>query len=426
MKLLEKFNAFINDITASNSRKYKQEILSNYAEDEDIKYILHFVYNPYITTGISTKKLERVVGVDEVKISFIPTSTKDILEYLKSHNTGRDEDIQTINCFKSIVDPKYLDLLDKIICKNIQLGIDSITINKIIPNLIPTFNVMLANNYFEHTSAVEGKFFAITTKIDGGRIIAIKENNVVTFYTRSGQKYEGLVDLEKEMQELMPNNIALDGEITLLNPGNLSSKEQYKETMKITRKLGEKHGVKMKVFDMMQAKEFKAQICETPYMTRRVALTAAIFKDKKFTYFERLPVLYQGNDIDKISSILNDQIQKGEEGIMINILDAPYEFKRTNNLLKVKKMQDIDLEVIGFEEGINKNKGKLGAILANYKGKVLKVGSGFSDQLREEIWNNQDNYLGLTMTVQYFEETHNADGEVSLRFPVFIDFRFDK
>lgn len=424
MILLEKFKKFIEEINLNNGRLYKQNILVNYKDDEDIKYLLHFIYNPYIVTGISTKKLERNVVLDEIKISFRATSTRSLLEYLKVHNTGRDEDIEVINAFKAIIHEDYIDLLNKIICKNIQIGVDAITINKMIPNLVPTFNVMLANSYFDHPATIEGKEFALTTKIDGGRIIAIKENNTVTFYTRSGQKYEGLVDLEKEMLEKMPNNLALDGEITLLNPGNLSSKEQYKETMKITRKLGEKHGVKMKVFDAMTAKDFKAQKCNQSYLTRRITLNT-IFNNT-FSYFEMLPILYQGSNIDQISNILNQQIQKGEEGIMINILDAPYEFKRTNNLLKVKKMQDIDLEIIGFEEGINRNQGKLGALLANYKGNVLKVGSGFSDQLREEIWKNKEDYLGLTMTVQYFEETSNADGEVSLRFPVFIDFRYDK
>ena len=69
----------------------------------------------------------------------------------------------------------------------------------------------------------------------------------------------------------MPDNIMLDGEITLLNDyevlydhknrpavaHKLTSKEQYKETMKITRKDGEKHGVKMLVFDGMSVEDFE-------------------------------------------------------------------------------------------------------------------------------------------------------------------------
>jgi DNA ligase-1 len=140
-----------------------------------------------------------------------------------------------------------------------------------------------------------------------------------------------------------------------------------------------------------------------------------------------LPTLYVGCDTSKITEILEEQVAKGEEGIMINDYHAPYEFKRTNSLLKVKKMQTLDLEIIDFEEGEGRLAGTLGAILVRYKnGNVVKVGSGFSDELRASIWANRLLYLGVICEVQYFEETTNADGGESLRFPIFKDFRHDK
>jgi DNA ligase-1 len=229
------------------------------------------------------------------------------------------------------------------------------------------------------------------------------------------------------MLRLMPDNTCLDGEITLLDRGNLSSKEAYKETMKIVRtKDKEKHGIKMLVFDCMTAEEFKAQKCKFTYLLRR-SDAELIFHQGNFMYFELLPILYKGRDTSKITEILEEEVANGEEGIMINILDAEYEFKRTNNLLKVKKMQTMDLEIIGFEEGEGRLAGKLGAVLVRYKnGNIVKVGSGFSDDLRVTIWNNQLDYLGNICEIQYFEETTNAEGGESLRFPIFKDFRPDK
>jgi DNA ligase-1 len=284
---------------------------------------------------------------------------------------------------------------------------------------------MLANSYFDKPEIVNGKSFALTTKIDGGRIIAIKENGNVSFYTRAGQKYEGLVDLENELKNLPVDNICFDGEITLLDPQGMTSKDQYKHTMKITRKDGEKHGVKMLVFDYMSSSDFKDQTNKMTYEERRNRLDA-LFDNFSLTYFTKLPVLYKGSDIEEINKWLNYSISHGEEGVMINILDAPYEFKRTNNLLKVKKMRDIDLTVIGYEEGNNQLKGKLGALIVDYKGHQVKVGSGFTKELREEIWRHPQDYVGLTASIQYFEETTNDKGGISLRFPVFLDFRYDK
>ena len=295
MNSLLEFKKFVDEILLDNSRKHKIEILTKYKDNESIKYFLNFIYNPYITTGISDKKLSRVI--DKTLPRYIAFSLKELLEYIKHYNTGRDQDIVTVQDFRdSIIPEEDKPLFDKIITKNLQLGIDILTINKCIPNLIPTLNVMLANKYFEKQSYVEGKRFAITTKIDGGRIIALKENNEVSFYTRAGQKYEGLVDLEEELKNLPLDNICFDGEITLLNPyvietdnegkpaigRKMSSKEQYKETMKITRKDGEKHSIKMLVFDVMTAQQFKNQKCENTYYERRAYLNQIFSENKSF------------------------------------------------------------------------------------------------------------------------------------------------
>ena len=42
-----------------------------------------------------------------------------------------------------------------------------------------------------------------------------------------------------------------------------------------------------------------------------------------------------------------------------------------------------------------------------------------------EIWQHKDEWLGRTVVVQYFEETCNANGGISLRFPVYLDYRTD-
>ena len=75
---------------------------------------------------------------------------------------------------------------------------------------------------------------------------------------------------------------------------------------------------------------------------------------------------------------------------MLNINNAPYECKRTKNLLKLKKMQTCDLEIIGFEEGDGRLKGTLGKVIVDYKGNEVGVGSGYSDADREYFSPLQD------------------------------------
>ena len=431
MRTLMHFRDFVNEIMESNSRLHKQAVLKKYADDEVVRRYLQISFDPYKVFGLSTRKLHKEVAVADMWPEWCTPTMYNLFDYLETHNSGRDYDIAVCQLALNEVaslDSECAELLEKLICKDLSIGCDSKTINKEIPGLIPTFDVMLANKYFDKPEYVEGKLFAITTKIDGGRIIALKQGGHVEFFTRAGQRYEGLVDLEEEMRELMPDNTCLDGEITLFDRGYLSSKEAYKQTMKIVRQTTnmEKHGIKMLVFDWMPAEDFKKQECHYSYRGRREWLHE-IFSNQEFTYFELLPILYCGRDTAKITEILEEQVARGEEGIMINDYHAPYEFKRTNNLLKVKKMQTLDLEIIGFEEGEGRLAGTLGAILVRYKnGNVVKVGSGFSDELRDMIWDHPDKCLGAICEIQFFEPTTNANGGESLRFPIFKDFRPDK
>jgi DNA ligase-1 len=53
-----------------------------------------------------------------------------------------------------------------------------------------------------------------------------------------------------------------------------------------------------------------------------------------------------------------------------------------------------------------------------HKGTQVGVGSGFSIDQRKEFGKDHHKILGKLITVQYFEESQNQNGEWSLRFPV--------
>ena len=143
----------------------------------------------------------------------------------------------------------------------------------------------------------------------------------------------------------------------------------------------------------------------------------------KLSHLRLLPVLENSKDHADILTHLNAVRSLNLEGVMINFDDAPYVCKRTPNLLKVKVMQDCDLVITGFEEGQGANAGTLGAVLVDYKGSTVGVGSGFTKEQRDFFWQNRDSLLGRVITVQYFEETTDAKGVPSLRFPVFRELR---
>ena len=109
---------------------------------------------------------------------------------------------------------------------------------------------------------------------------------------------------------------------------------------------------------------------------------------------------------------------------MCNI-DKVYEFKRSKGCLKLKVMQTCDLKIIGFQEGTGKHVNKLGALIVDFKGNSVGVGTGFSDEDRTFIWDNRDSLLGRVVELRYFEITKDKNGIESLRFPAYVTIRED-
>ncbi len=56
----------------------------------------------------------------------------------------------------------------------------------------------------------------------------------------------------------------------------------------------------------------------------------------------------------------------------------------------------------------------------------MNVGSGFSHQLRAELWANKEAQTDRIIEIEYKEETTDKNGKHSLREPKFKRFRNDK
>jgi DNA ligase-1 len=413
----------VTDLTNTTKRNEKIKILNKYKNEKVVQDFLYFVYNPFITTGISKAKFNRALELTNDVDEF--DSLDAFTDYLKIHNTGTDEDLIKVGNFVTTY-PEYTDLLRKYVTKDFQLGVDTKTLNTVFgKGFIPTFDVQLANSYQKRKDKIIGKEINITTKIDGVRCFVVKNGDDIHFYNRSGIEIIELNDLYSAISPLKGYSFCLDGE--LYASGDFKeSKDGYKATIERSRIKGIKTGLKLRVFDYLSLDDYKTQSSTTPYYARRKMLEEIVNKINSL-YAEALPSLYTGIASDEvIDKIAHEQIENGEEGIMINDTNAFYEFKRSDALLKYKLFEDYDLEVIGFEEGDGRNKGVLGALLVKYKDFVVKVGSGFSDELRKEIWNNRETWLGRTVIVKAFETTSNQQGGESLRFPVYIDWRDDK
>ena len=123
---------------------------------------------------------------------------------------------------------------------------------------------------------------------------------------------------------------------------------------------------------------------------------------------------------------VNEATDNGWEGVMLRA-DEPYKGKRSKDLLKVKKFFDDEYEVIDVEmgpfryvlDGKEHEEIMLSCVTIKHKGYDVRVGSGFTIDQRQEFYKNPNKVRGKQILVQYFEETKNQDGGISLRFPTF-------
>jgi DNA ligase-1 len=71
------------------------------------------------------------------------------------------------------------------------------------------------------------------------------------------------------------------------------------------------------------------------------------------------------------------------------------------------------------KDGAECEENMLSCVTIEHKGHQVRVGSGFSIEQRQEFHKDPNKILGKIITVQFFSESVNQDGGISLRFPTF-------
>lgn len=421
--MLEVIRLF-KEIQNTSSLNDKKAIITANKDNELFKKCLVFLLDGNVTTGIAEKKYDSLgARCSDWKHNDINTEFCELMDYIKTHNTGRDEDVIQVQAWCYVLDDEIKEFTRGMITKSIRLGADAKLINKVIPNLIPTFDVMLGTS-IEKCKLNGNEWISISQKLNGTRCSFVGNKCM----TRQGKEYIGLQHIIDDLVALGYEDSFIDGELRYKNEEGLSDSESFQKGTGIAMsKDKEKTQLKLVIFDILPLDEFWAGQSNDTYSKRRKALNLLDLQiqDMGCKNVEVVRQLYAGTDHSEIWRWLDIAEENDWEGVMLN-LDTPYECKRTKNLIKVKKFFSCDIRCTGVEEGSGRNKGTLGALVCDYKGFEVRVGSGFSDADRKHFWSNPEDVVGHIVSVKYKEETNNKDGGVSIQFPVFEAVRFDK
>ena len=425
---LQNFNylqSFLTEMNQSSSGNHKIAILKKYADNSDenddrefLQKIFYYTYNPYKKYGVTSKNCKK--NSDLLGHSNTDGSIFTLLDDLANRVCTGHTAIANVNRF-ILENKQYEDIIYNIIDRDLKMGASTSSINKVIPELIPTFKVALANPYnVKRVDFQSGDWYG-SRKLDGVRCICRKEMNTVTFFSRSGKEFLTLGNLENEISKI-GGDFILDGEICMVDKdGN----EDFQGIMKQIRKKNHQiDNPKFFVFDYLTLEEFDNKVGTTPLTERLSNGHDHLPKNINSDMLAFLPQ-EQLTTEEQFTEMAKEAEEAGFEGIMVR-KNIGYEGKRSHNLLKVKKFHDAEYTVL---ETVNGNirwteNGKqierecLSSIIIEHKGCRVSVGSGFSKEQREMYYESPQDIIGKTVTVQYFEETENQQGGSSLRFPV--------
>ena len=266
----------------------------------------------------------------------------------------------------------------------------------------------------------------VSTKFDGIRALVI--DSVV--YSRSLKPIRN-----KHVQKLFGKEEynGFDGELIV---GDIYAKDVFQKTTSGVMSVDGTPDVTFYVFDVLTNNT-------APYKERLYELNDRLVLEQYPNIIAAQQKYVQTKE--DLLKLLHKERIKGGEGLICRNPNGKYKYGRSTPKeqlsVKLKFFENGEFEVIGFEERMhNTNEATtnelgyterssckenlipmntLGSLVLKYGDSSFKVGTGFSDEQRQEIWNNKESYLGKLASIRYM----SVGMDKKPRVPSFIGWR---
>ena len=447
---LYEIGGILAEIRDTGSTLMKEDILLDCEDVDGFREILQYIFDPYFTTGIGTKKLESAT----ISVAGGLLSPEDMMDYLREYPTGTSTDAALANGFIFAYDDddNAMWLAEGIVTKELKIGVSVTTLNKVFgKGFIPMVGIMRGVNCPEQISG----WYIVTEKIDGNRRLLVNAPTGPEIYTRSGKRDHGLIDIEREMLKL-PLGYVYDTECIAM--GEYADSIALRQaSASILNRQGIRRGVKALVFDMIPIDEYRAGKSKYHALARK-SMLARLFNDRVglellqdsklltpgmlesidavlmeysvpggtgMMHIAALPILGVVDTKELALDLAKPIWEDGGEGVMLVDTTSVYEVSPNprKTLLKVKLLKEFVCKVIDVAEGTNKYEGMMGSVIVEYErdGEIyhVNVGSGFTDPDRKYYWDNPTTIINKNIEIESFGESMNAQGGYSINCPIF-------
>lgn len=423
----------ILELESNNSRLFKEGIIIREMENDNIEFFLglKLALNKLITFGVKKVPLKEEESVDNLDFSEFAQHLDKLMAREVTGNAARD-------LLKELMDRSSIHIWNnwyrRIILKDLRCGVNEATVNncckkaKNEEHKIPVFSCQLAQDSNDHPNKMKGEKI-IQSKLDGSRVLTVVyPDGKVDQFSRNGKEilnFQHIKDQFSSVAENFAEPLVFDGEIMSASFQDLMTQFYRKENVDTSDSV-------LNLFDVIPLSSF----LNGEYSANqkyRLELLNKIYEPIK-AELKNINVLgYEILNLDaeegknRYKEINKKALECGYEGIMIKDPESPYECKRSSSWLKLKPVLTSDLTIIGMEEGTDKYAGMLGALVCSgtegEKEIKVNVGSGLTDEERQNYWLNKNEVVGKVAEIAYDSITQNLSGSYSLRFPRFVRLR---
>jgi len=426
----------LEQLRATSSRLEKEAILKKNEKNAVLRRVIFLALDPY--TQFYQRKIPQYISAKKNQADSLD-SVLDSLNVLSTRQSTGNEAIAFLTKLLSSLTEDDAKVLECVIQKDLDCGVQESTANKIWKDLIPSFPCMLASA-FDQKLIDKVQFPALVQlKMDGMRFNAIVDAKTKTVEYRSRNGKEVQIDnwlMDEAFLTMAKNigmaNVVFDGELLVVDEDGKPLDRKtgngiLNKAVKGTISEAESKQVRATIWDVIPLLYFRQGKCNVDYETRLATVVTSI--DNLGGNLKHLVSVVEttiANDLANAQKLFETYHAAGQEGIILKTRDGIWEDKRAKHQIKFKGELECDLLCVGWEEGTGKNKGKLGAlVLTSSDGKInVSVGTGLTDQMRSTLTSKM--VEGKIVTVKYNARINNKKGEDSLFLPVFLEIREDK
>lgn len=382
----------LNKLVNTGSANAKLNLLQAEADNEAFKSLLAYAYKPtlkYYTKG------KGLYGKGTQTLEQTYSLWAGLLDNLSNRTISGQAATWNIEKLFEQLTRADADVFLRILNKDLRVGIGLTLVNKAFPGLIDSLKFMKAQKYKLGDIRVHKSLY-ISLKIDCIRGLLRKG----VIYSTNGKPIAGV----QHLTEGLPKDLELDMELTIPGLAFDAASGRLRSNDLCPTVLG-------MVFDVPSV--------NTPFIERYEFL-------EKF-FEEQSPLGLQllthklVTDEDVLFRNYHKALDAGYEGLVCKTPMHLYQQRRSYDWLKVKPEDPESVQIVDYKVGTGKYAGTLGAVICKRKNGVIVSVGGFTDHMRNEIWNNQEKWRGAIIDIRAHMET--PDG--SLRHPRFCRERWD-